>query len=59
MNKISEQRIISRFPVDEIWAGERLASTIQIRDLKSSDVIDLLRSGVVRFVVADIGKPFE
>jgi hypothetical protein len=53
------QKIISRLPVEELWAGRRLVSTIKVRDLEASDVVDLLRAVVVRFVVADVGKPFE
>ena len=34
-------------------------STIKIRDLNASDIVDLLRSGAVRFVIADVGKPYQ
>jgi hypothetical protein len=54
-----EQKIVSRLPAEELWADRRLMSTFKVRDLEASDVVDLLRSGVVRFVVADVGKPFE
>ena len=53
------QKTISRLPVEEIWAGGRLVSTTQVRDLNASDIVDLLRSGPVRFVVADIGQPYH
>ncbi len=53
------QKVISRLPVDEIWAGQRLVSTIKVRDLDASDIGDLLRSDIIRFVVADVGKPYE
>jgi hypothetical protein len=53
------QKVISYLPVEELWAGQRLVSTIKVRDLDASYIVDLLRSGVVRFVVADIGKPYE
>jgi hypothetical protein len=53
------QKVISRFPVEELWAGQRLVSTIKVRDLDASDIADLVRSNVVRFVVADVGKPYE
>ena len=46
-------------PVDELWEGQKLVSKDKIRDIGSGDIVDLLRSGLVRFVVADIGKPFE
>lgn len=54
-----DQKIISRLPVEELWVGQRLVSTIKVRDLDASEIVDLLRSEVVRFVVADVGKPFE
>ena len=53
------QKVISRLPVEELWAGQRLVSTIKVRDLDASDVVDLLRSGMVSFVVADVGKPYK
>ena len=53
-----DQKIVSRMPVEELWAGRRLVSTNRVRDLEASDIVGLLRSDVVRFVVADIGKPF-
>jgi hypothetical protein len=54
-----EQKTISDMPVDELWEGQKLVSTDKVRDVGSSDIVDLLRSGLVRFVVADIGKPFD
>lgn len=53
-----EQKIVSRLPVEELWAGRRLVSTVKVRDLEAADVVDLLRSVAVQFVVADVGKPF-
>lgn len=53
------QKIISDLPVEEVRAGERLVSNIKLRDVGAADIKDLLRSRSVRFVVADIGKPFE
>ena len=53
-----EQKLITHLPVEQIWAGQRLVSTIKVRDLVASDIVDLLRSDVVRFVIADVGKPF-
>jgi hypothetical protein len=54
-----DQKIINRLPVEEIWAGPRLVSTIKVRDLDASDIVGLLRSGMVRFVVTDLGKPYS
>lgn len=54
------QKIISVFPVDEIWAGRKLVSNNKLRDVGVEDLADLLRSGSSpRFVIGDVGKPFE
>ncbi|HEY9283667.1 MAG TPA: hypothetical protein VIP46_09450 [Pyrinomonadaceae bacterium] len=53
------QRVVTRLPAEELWAGERLVSTIKVRDLDASDIADMLRAGEPRFVVADVGKPFD
>ena len=53
------QKKISRLPAEEIWEGGRLVSTTRVRDLNASDIVDLLRSGAVRFVVADVGEPYH
>jgi hypothetical protein len=50
---------VSCLPVEEVWAGRRLVSTIKVRDLNASDIVDFLRSGSLRFVIADVGKPFH
>src|SRR6185369_3205583 len=43
----------------EVWAGNRLISTIKVRDLNAADLVELLRAGAVRFVVADVGNPYQ
>ena len=53
------QKVISRLPVEEIWEGQTLVSTVKVRDLNASEVVDLLRTDVIQFVVAVLGKPFE
>jgi len=52
-------KIVSKLPLDEIWSGSRLISTIKLRDVGSKEIVDLLRAGDVRFIVADLGLPFE
>ena len=39
--------------------GSKLVSAIKVRDLNASDIVELLRSGAVRFVVADVGEPYH
>jgi hypothetical protein len=56
---IPNQKKVSCLPAEEVWAGNRLISTIKVRDLNAADLVDLLRSGGVRFVVADVGKPYQ
>ena len=55
----SEMRIVSQMPLREIWDEHGIVSENTICKLNSSDVTDLLRSGRVRFVVADIGQPLQ
>ena len=54
-----ESKIVSSLPIGELWAGPRLVSTIKVRDLDASQVVDLLRSELVRFVIAEVGKPLQ
>jgi len=54
-----QQKIVSKLPLDQIWSGSRLISTIKIRDLGYKEIVELLRAGVVRFIVADVGLPLE
>ena len=54
-----ELRIVSQMPLREIWDDHGIVSENTICELSSSDVADLLRSGRVRFVVADIGKSLQ
>src|SRR6185295_7616698 len=49
--------IVSGLPIEQLWAGSRLISTIKVRELERSDVIELLQSGSVRFVIGEIHKP--
>lgn len=53
------QKKVSQLPVDEILEGEASISVTRVRDLNAADITDLLRSGPLRFVVADIGQPFH
>lgn len=51
--------IVTQLPLAELWVGQRLISTIKVRDLGPSEIADHLRAGRVRFVIADMGKPLE
>lgn len=52
-------KIISQLPLNKLWADSRLVSTIKVRDLDDGDIVELLRLGPVRFVVANVGEPLE
>ena len=55
-----KKRIVLELPIQELWIGQRLISTIKERDLNADEIRNLLRSGVAfRFVIADVGKPLE
>ena len=54
-----EPKTISNMRIEEIWEEQKLVSNIKLRDVSGTDIINLMHSGSVRFVVADIGKPFE
>src|SRR5262245_11406725 len=56
---IPNQKIVSQLPHDRLWAGSRLISTIKVRDVGSQEIVELLRSGLVRFVVASVGEPLN
>ena len=51
----ADQRIVTRLPLEELWSGPRLISTVKVRDLNAEQVRELVRTSQVRFVVADVG----
>ena len=53
----THNEIVSGLPIEQLWAGSRLISTIKVRELERSDVTTLLQSGSVRLVIGEIGKP--
>ena len=46
-------------PIEAIWDDDGLVATRRLRALTLEDIRSLLRLGAVRFVVADVGKPFR
>jgi hypothetical protein len=36
------QKVISRLPIEELWTGQRLVSTIKVRELDVSDIVDFV-----------------
>lgn len=55
----SNERNVSQLPLEGLWDAEGFVDASRIRDLGSSDIVGLLRSGKVGFVVADIGDPLK
>jgi len=53
------QETVINLPIEELWAGKRLISTIMVRDLNAAQIEDLLRLGDVRFVVAEVDRPLQ
>ena len=54
----SPQRIITEFPLRELWDDSGTLPAIWARDLSAAQVRELLRKGPVRFIVAEVGaKP--
>lgn len=54
----SSQRIITNLPLQELWDDSGPVAARRSRNLSATELRDLLRSGPVRFVVADVGfKP--
>jgi hypothetical protein len=41
----------------ELWDSRGSVRAVRVRDLGRDDIADKLRSGKIRFVVADVGHP--
>ncbi len=54
------ERLVNRMPLEELWDASR---TVQAerkrRSISPDDIRELLRSGPVRFVVANVGHPLR
>ena len=49
------RRVVVRLPLHEIWDGDGVVESHRLRDLSQVDIAELLRTGPVRFVVANVG----
>jgi hypothetical protein len=49
-------RIVTRLPISEIWDEHGPLALRKERSLSEDDVANLLRSGPLRFVAADVGQ---
>jgi hypothetical protein len=51
----SDQKIVTRIPLTELWDASGKLTDERVRDLDTSSITELLRAGPVQFVVADCG----
>ena len=54
-----KHRVVTRIPVSELWIDGHTVTATRGRDLNEEEVRNLLRSGRVVFVVADVGQQLE
>jgi hypothetical protein len=52
-------RIVTHLPLRELWRDNGFISNSRGRSLTKNDITEFLRAGLVQFVVADVGTPFE
>lgn len=52
-------RIVMQIPMIELWDSSGNSIPAKQRVLRSSDIVALLRQGLVRFVVAECGEPLQ
>jgi len=49
-------RLVKRLPLTELWTDSAPLEAVQCGPLGKDEIVQLLREGRVRFVVADVGK---
>ena len=54
-----DKRIVVRLPLEELWSREGPLVAQKRRHVSADDIAGLLRSGPLRFVVADLGHPLK
>jgi hypothetical protein len=52
-------RIVTRLPLEEVWRDDGFATTSRRRELSKDDITELLRAGLVQFVIADVGAALQ
>jgi hypothetical protein len=48
-------KVVTRLPLEELWTVDGLVSTARGRSRTAEDITSLLGTGLVTFVVADVG----
>ena len=56
--RVSE-RVVTSIPMNALWREDGTSVVERVGNLTNTEIADLLRSGQVRFVVADVGKPLQ
>jgi hypothetical protein len=54
-----DQRRVTQMPLTELWNDNGIVSNNKIRGLNERDIRELLHTGKVHFVVANIGDPLK
>ncbi|HKX32497.1 MAG TPA: hypothetical protein VJ302_32725 [Blastocatellia bacterium] len=52
-------RVVTRLPLEQLWTDDGELSATRGRRLDREAIRELLRRGLVQFVVADIGEPLR
>lgn len=52
-------KIVTRLPLTELWRDDGFSTSARGRSLTDTDILELLASGPVQFVVADVGRPLR
>jgi hypothetical protein len=52
-------RVVTRIPLEELWREDGFTTRARGRRLTVNDVRELLRTGTVQFVVADVGESLD
>jgi len=50
-------KIVTRLPLRKLWRDDGFRTTARLRSLAEEDILNLLRSGTIQFVVVDVGAP--
>jgi hypothetical protein len=50
-----DQRIVTKMPLTELWDDGGTLAGERVRNVDQTDLVELLRSGPVQFLVADAG----
>lgn len=53
------KKIVTSFNIEELWNENEVISARQIRDLDYEEIVELLKTSKISFVIADIGMPIK